>query len=139
MTLLHPQPVIHRVRRLANAASSAGEARKTVRAVLAEAGVDAWPTDLLTSELVANAVRHAGTSMSLRIRVNQGSIIVAVADGSPEPPRRRALAVDAPGGRGLLVVDRLSARWGWEIQPGGGKIVWFEVAAEPGPEDDATA
>ncbi len=46
---------------------------------------------------------------------------------------RRALApgpapgIEDTGGRGLMIVDAVANRWGYERRPGGGKHVWFEV------------
>ncbi|MEY2571173.1 MAG: hypothetical protein QOE63_1523 [Acidimicrobiaceae bacterium] len=85
--------------------------------------------ELLTSELVTNAVLHSGTACELRIIcTDDDTVRVEVADGSRQRPkiRRNAdpLALD---GRGLQFVERLATRWGVDVDPLG-KMVWFELA-----------
>jgi anti-sigma regulatory factor (Ser/Thr protein kinase) len=85
---------------------------------------------LLVSELVTNAVRHGrgrdGGTVELSIALTRGTARIAVADGGhgfvpPSPPSDPA----QPGGWGLVVVDRLAARWGVEREPC--TRVWLEV------------
>lgn len=80
----------------------------------------------IVAELVANAVRHAGTALELRLVNNPGAVRVEVRDRAPHLPR---LTVPDPldeGHRGLFIVDRFATRWGAELVPGG-KVVWAEV------------
>ncbi|UED83962.1 ATP-binding protein [Streptomyces profundus] len=85
---------------------------------------------LLVSELVGNAVQHAGApSFGLRFRRRRGSVRVEVSDPS------RALPVLLPvremavlTGRGLFLVDTLADRWGVDLLPHG-KCTWFEMRA----------
>ena len=90
------------------------------------AGVDRDAAGLLTSELVTNAIRHAGTPVELLARVND-ALRVEVTDGRPE---LSVTARDAPGfsvsGRGLHLVDELASRWGVQ-QNRATKTVWFEL------------
>ena len=91
------------------------------------------PVALLTSELATNAVLHAGTSFEVSATNLGSGVRVTVWDGSPAAPAVRDPAkVDATG-RGLRLVDSISAHWGWERDPDrGGKQVWFELdAASP--------
>lgn len=94
---------------------------------------------LLTTELVANAVRHAGTSIGLRLVRSGGRVRVEVSDGSrSRPVRRRTSALaeivlegdGSPPGRpsGLDLLERLASDWGVRRTPQG-KTVWFELAA----------
>jgi hypothetical protein len=54
---------------------------------------------------------------------------VEVHDGRPgEPPRVRNPLPDSTGGRGMMLVEALAARWGWS-EFGGAKQVWFELDA----------
>ena len=53
-------------------------------------------------------------------------IVIAVADGSREPPRPRTAPDDDPTGRGTLIIDRLADRWGVDFLPGG-KQVWCRI------------
>jgi anti-sigma regulatory factor (Ser/Thr protein kinase) len=105
-----------------------------VRAVLAGwAGED--PTDtavLLTSEVVSNAVLHAGphpAGSCVRVRMLRypDRVRVEVTDPAPGRPARVVPQGDSVSGRGLLLLDALSAEWGIEPE-GSGKVVWFEVA-----------
>lgn len=84
---------------------------------------------LVASELVTNAVLHAGTDITVRV-VEQGQDLrVEVADGSAEVPGLRIPSPAARSGRGLLIVEHFSERWG--VEPtASGKVVWFVVAKE---------
>ncbi|MFC5663862.1 ATP-binding protein [Kitasatospora misakiensis] len=86
---------------------------------------------LLVSELVANAVRHAGGPDALLLVRERRLLRVEVTDRSPRPPRIRygRHPTDA-GGLGLFLLARLSRRWGW-YRHGPGKVVWFEVDLPP--------
>lgn len=89
---------------------------------------------LLVSELVANAVQHAGTRVTLEIeRRDATTVRVVVEDDNDRPPRRRPVDLYAEGGRGLELVDALASRWGVDGRPRG-KSVWFEVGAEAGSQ-----
>lgn len=81
---------------------------------------------VLTSELVTNAVVHAGTPLDVRVELDEGHMRVAVVDGDPRLPEPIAIAADAVGGRGLSLVHQLSRQWGTAPCPGG-KVVWFEL------------
>jgi serine/threonine-protein kinase RsbW len=84
---------------------------------------------LLTSELVANAVLHGPPGGEVRVRVAEsgGVLRVEVDDGSAALPRVVPVARDGTGGRGLVLVERLADRWGYECTAPEGKTVWFEV------------
>jgi hypothetical protein len=98
----------------------------------------AAPTDLidaamlLTSELVTNAITHAGgATIGLEVMHlgGSGAISVIVADASPRPPVMRAPDDNFEHWRGLNIVAALSARWGWTPQ-GTGKSVYAILARE---------
>ena len=78
---------------------------------------------LVVSELVTNAVRHAGPPVRLEIQADDDRVTVAVADGSPGRPVPRQAADDAEGGRGLPMIDLLAAETGVRANPPG-KTVW---------------
>jgi anti-sigma regulatory factor (Ser/Thr protein kinase) len=88
----------------------------------------------VVSELVTNATIHAKTPVTVSVTLtDEGVPRVTVRDHSPVLPRPRSYGVDSTTGRGLRLVDALSHRWGVErVEPhdGGGKIVWFEPAAD---------
>ena len=119
----------HIVRLPADLASVA-TARRFVRRVLADAGLDELADDgqLATSELVANAVRHAGTGAVLRVDID-AEVRIAVEDGHPEL-RQPVPAGDlehAESGRGLRIVAAVSSDWGVSVSSAG-KVVWFTLA-----------
>jgi anti-sigma regulatory factor (Ser/Thr protein kinase) len=111
-------------------AGSARLARDVVRRVCAEEDVardDADTAVLLTSELVANAVLHAGGASVLTTSVRLGRLSVAVTDRSTRPPRvRRPRPSTTDSGRGLVLVQKLADRWG-HTPTRTGKTVWFEL------------
>jgi len=86
------------------------------------------PAVLVTSELITNAVEHAHTDMALQVRLRPRYLYVAVYDGGhAEPVRRDGSDMEAPGGRGLQLVQSVSARWGY-LRRTDGKVVWASVA-----------
>jgi anti-sigma regulatory factor (Ser/Thr protein kinase) len=95
--------------------------------------------ELIVSELVTNAVtaaRRAETLAGLapvRLRLTDRSSGIQIEvwdadDRMPEPARDSA--PDAEGGRGLMLVEALSVRWGTQATAGGGKTVWALVAGQ---------
>ena len=107
---------------------SAAAARRHAEVVLAAWGLDETRevVRLLVSELVVNAVLHAGSPAELTIRRLPGCIRVEVSDTSPERPAMREHSPTAPNGRGLLILDDLAQRWGVDVSAAG-KTVWFEL------------
>jgi hypothetical protein len=49
-------------------------------------------------------------------------LVVVVADSSPHPPVKRETTADSERGRGLRVVEALSAHWGWNPVDGGKEV-----------------
>ena len=72
---------------------------------------------------------HAGTQVRLRISAEAGAVRVEVGDLSPHLPVPRSWGRTASTGRGLVIVDDQTDRWG-AVQIDGGKVVWFEIPAE---------
>lgn len=107
---------------------TAGRARRAVRESLEVAGATHLleVAELVVSELVTNAVVHAGTQMHVRIVAEPEGIRVEVGDGNDHLPMRRSWSDAAGTGRGLRIVDELADRWGAH-RTEDGKIVWFEV------------
>ncbi|GAQ59753.1 ATP-binding protein [Streptomyces scabiei] len=94
-------------------ASIAG-ARSAVRALLARAGHDprhrpSQDAQLVVSELVTNALRHAPGpgALALEVTPDAGLLRIAVRDSSPRPPEPRAHDARRVGGHGLYLVARL--------------------------------
>jgi anti-sigma regulatory factor (Ser/Thr protein kinase) len=87
---------------------------------------------VIASELVTNAVQHAGQGIAefveLTLNHRDGALYVEVADSWQwEMPSPRQPTPDDESGRGLLLVDALSHSWG--VRPRQvGKVVWARVA-----------
>jgi len=114
---------------------SAGVARSLVRTALAAWHQEHLVEDALNviTELVSNAVDHARLP-SIRVIVacpSDGRIRLGVVDRSREIPEMRT---DSNGdqirGRGLVLVEALSDRWGTDLHRWG-KTVWAEMKSEP--------
>ena len=114
-------------------APSAASARRFVAAALRRWGC---PNDfielvlLLTSELVTNAYRHAGTETRVSVRLDGDCARVEVRDVGRGEPELRPLDTDRTDGRGLQIVDALADRWGYHSNAGG-TAVWFELVPRP--------
>jgi two-component sensor histidine kinase len=83
--------------------------------------------ELVFSELVSNALRHAGAPVHVTLFRAKDRWLLDVADGSPTPPTPRNPGRFDDGGRGLMIIARLSGRHGWTVEDGV-KHVWAEVA-----------
>jgi anti-anti-sigma regulatory factor/anti-sigma regulatory factor (Ser/Thr protein kinase) len=83
---------------------------------------------VITSELVANVVRHARTPMELTLAMRSRRLSVSVRDGSTREPRPNVSGPTTPGGRGLLLVRELADRWG-TLPVADGKVVWATLTA----------
>jgi len=115
-------------------------ARAFVRATLMswEMAALVGDAELLTSELVTNAVLHARTSLRLTIRHDDDGLTVTVSDDNMRLPTVAGAAELATSGRGLQLVERLADAWGVE-QTGDGKSVWARIGpAAPESDDDCT-
>jgi anti-sigma regulatory factor (Ser/Thr protein kinase)/anti-anti-sigma regulatory factor len=83
---------------------------------------------LIATELVANVVRHAHTTMEFTFGVRDGRVSMTVRDHSRRLPKPADPAVTSAGGRGLRLVRDLSEAWG--VHPvSDGKVVWTRLAA----------
>ncbi|MFF5506457.1 SpoIIE family protein phosphatase [Streptomyces roseolus] len=92
---------------------------------------------VLTSELVTNAVVHAGTAADVLCLRSEDSIRVEVADRYPEreipvQSGRTVASPDRESGRGLLLCAALADRWGVEYSPTR-KHVWFHLSLPQRP------
>lgn len=90
---------------------------------------DDFVTDaaLVVSELVTNAVRHAGTEMRLTLELRAGMLTVRVHDHGPGLPRLIPPSERGYGGQGLAIVVQLAQAWGVAVEDGGGKAVWCRL------------
>ena len=90
---------------------------------------------LVVSELVTNAMIHAGTDIDLTVSEHRQAIRVAVRDRSPDLPLERPEALDVHG-RGLTIVAGLTKAWGVLPHTDGGKAVWAVLdGSSPAPPD----
>jgi hypothetical protein len=99
---------------------------------------------LLASELIANAVTAtramsqtgfptAWAPIRLSPRRTGTSLIIEVCDPNPDPPAVQRPSPLDEDGRGLLIVDVLSSRWGHYPADRGSKVMWCEIALPSGP------
>lgn len=112
-------------------AAAPSEARALVRRLMPTWRVSADCAEialLLVSELVTNAVRHVGGPLTISFEMVGDVIRVDVRDLAAALPAVMEASLEAEGGRGIALVQRLSLRWGAEPLPAGGKSVWFELA-----------
>lgn len=110
--------------------TSVGAARRFVRDVLMSRQVADDVVDmveLLTSEVVTNAIIHGRSGPQLAVEIRDGVVRVAVRDLSPNLPVRQAGRLDDVSGRGVVIVEELASAWGVEREGNGSKRVWFEV------------
>ena len=109
--------------------TAAGAGRAFVREVCGRWGLQelAEPAALLASELVTNAVVHAGTALELQIELRDQRLHVAVHDQDPNLPRSLAAEEGTDRGLGLVMVDRVATAWGVRQDGAGGKTVWCRL------------
>jgi anti-sigma regulatory factor (Ser/Thr protein kinase) len=114
---------------LSAGATAPAQARMVAAEAAREWGLPdlAYPSELIASELVSNAVVHAATEVDLLIRRNGGAgLEIRVRDHSSSPPQ---LAEHDPSdvrelrGRGLFLVSVTAKRWGYLIGSAD-KLVW---------------
>lgn len=83
--------------------------------------------ELLTSELVTNAVVHAHSEVDLCMTRTRSGVRIEVMDEAAGPVAPVGAPPHATGGRGLLLVSALARTWG--VRPcRDGKSVWFELS-----------
>ena len=81
---------------------------------------------LLTTELVTNAVIHAGSAVSVTVRRGMNRLRVEVADSGEGALHLREPGIEATTGRGLQLMEALATAWGTSAYDAG-KLVWFEL------------
>jgi LuxR family maltose regulon positive regulatory protein len=93
--------------------------------------------ELLASELITNAVVHAGTAMELRVELRGPRLHLAVKDQDPDLGRLTAARDGTGRGLGLQIVDRMATAWGVRQDGADGKTVWCVLS--PSPTEPAAA
>ena len=111
--------------------ASVSVTRRQAAERLAAWGLDdlVFTTELVVSELVTNAIRHAAPPIRLRL-IHDATLIVEVSDASSTSPHLRRARTFDEGGRGLLLVAQLTERWG-SRQHLTGKTIWAEQTLTP--------
>ncbi|MFD3521232.1 ATP-binding protein [Streptomyces sp. NPDC058653] len=103
--------------------------RTSVRRIAEAWGLDALIIDdaeLVASELVPNAVRHAPCpEIGFTATYGAALLLIQVHDGSVAPPiLRHGSTGSAESGRGLVLVRSLTRDWGWIPHGDGTKSTW---------------
>ncbi|MEU9355023.1 ATP-binding protein [Streptomyces griseoloalbus] len=89
--------------------------------------------ELLLTELVTNALRHArGAEIGVRFYLKDDQLVIEVNDGSPLVPVPRPAGPDDENGRGLLLVEALAGSWGVSAD---GTTTWCTLPLTKGPSD----
>jgi anti-sigma regulatory factor (Ser/Thr protein kinase) len=86
--------------------------------------------ELVVSELMSNAVRHAPADASHQLHIvrRADGVRLVVTDASSAVPAIRPIEDGQIGGRGLRIVGAITSSWGYDPHPLG-KIVWAELAS----------
>ena len=98
-----------------------------MNSAVAGGSVDPADASLVASELAANALVHAAGMFTVTVRSGDGRVVIEVTDENPVMPALTSPGPDAVSGRGLLMVEAVSAAWGVRKGPGSGKTVWAEL------------
>nr|WP_260867517.1 SpoIIE family protein phosphatase/ATP-binding protein [Streptomyces sp. SAJ15] len=100
--------------------------RAAVTERLTDWGLDevAFTTELILSELITNAIRHASGPIRVRL-LHDRALICEVSDGSSTSPHLRYATSTDEGGRGLFLVSQFAERWGTRYTAEG-KVIWAE-------------
>lgn len=118
-------------------------ARRWMRGLMRDVGHEELidTAELATSELVTNAVLHAGTEISVVVNVEGADVLVEIQDGSetgllppvvlPEEATSDPATVPSVG-NGLFILSAVTRSWGVREEPGQGKAVWFVPAPTSG-------
>ena len=118
---------------IAGGEKAPGQARRAITERLSKdlPGDVLGDLQLLVTEIVANSVRHGGVGeegeIDLRIEVSDGRVRVEMRDtGIQADPRIRTPDFAGGGGFGMVLVSRMSERWGVDHEPN--VVMWFELA-----------
>lgn len=122
--------------RLEPAPAAPARARRMITEICREWGIDdlIGPATLIVSELVSNAVQHAGTAMTVDASLRGEHLCLSVRDHHPQAPTVPDRApVDGPptvGGRGLQLIESYATSWGSHAAADG-KTVWATLRVPP--------
>ena len=120
-------------------AAAVRRSRAGVSGALHDAGVSPQLISdalIVLAELVGNAVRHAGTDLTVTVTVTveEGVVRVEVFDFDTRTPALVGLDDESTSGRGLHIVAGIARDWGWQTAESddgvSGKRVWAELATD---------
>lgn len=114
--------------------TSPGQARAFVRDLLTRWRIDGdvrEDAELLITELVTNAIIHAHSEVTVKVRRDEDVIRFSVFDRGPGEIRLRRPAPEEVTGRGLHFLDQIASEWKVAANPDGGKTVHFSLSANP--------
>lgn len=117
--------------------ASVGRARRLVRDQLRLTGREdlVETAELVVSELVTNAIVHAGSKVGLDISVDESGVRVAVSDNSTHLPTLSSYGAMASTGRGLQLVAQMVDAWGMDRRPDG-KAIWCRIQSAMTASDE---
>ncbi|MFI8825374.1 SpoIIE family protein phosphatase [Streptomyces sp. NPDC053431] len=112
--------------------AAVSRARRFTSGKLADWGLEelSFPTELVVSELVTNAIRYGKSPIQLRL-ILQDTLTCEVWDASITAPHMRRARTFDEGGRGLLLVAQFAGRWGARYHREG-KVIWAEQTLPSG-------
>ena len=109
-------------------------ARRFATSVLRGASLETLQAvELMVSELATNCIRHTNSGFDLTIVRHGSDIRVEATDQAGGTPTMRSPKPTDASGRGLRIVDMLSARWGVQPLASVGKTVWFMISDAGAP------
>ena len=129
MTVTQSDDLLRAATQLPPARQSPSNARHFVAEMLHKWGLDRAvdSAQLLTSELVTNAVVHAGTDVQVIVEAHHDVVHVEVIDLTQRPPVVRFTPYDdLQTGRGLALLESVASAWGVDSLDRG-KSVWFDI------------
>jgi serine/threonine-protein kinase RsbW len=107
-------------------------ARRFATGVLSDASTETLEAvELMVSELATNCIRHTDSGFDLTIIRSGDDIRVEATDHAGGTPTMRSPKPTDPSGRGLKIIDMLSAGWGVDSSADAGKTVWFTISDAP--------
>jgi serine/threonine-protein kinase RsbW len=129
-----PPPPMTEPRNFPSDPAQVGAVRQYVLAHLDPADPRRDDVELLTSEVVTNAIKYTeravfGVDVSVRVSPSELAVIVTDGGGAGEPVVRSNPEQPRDHGRGMVILDALADRWGTGRVPGGGTQVWFVLRA----------
>jgi CheY-like chemotaxis protein/anti-sigma regulatory factor (Ser/Thr protein kinase) len=105
-------------------------ARRFVAEKVREWGLESLLDDalLVTSELAANAITHAGSACRIKLSLSAAALRIDVIDSGAGTPEPQPPSATEEHGRGLHLVAAMTTAWGLDVMPGDRKVVWAEFA-----------